>query len=155
MNLLVAPTPREGFKFWDGEATLALPSGMPPVNFEYLTEPPHGDPQYKITVDRIAVGGGTRPIGFFGRDLHLSPCSRFLAATSLSRIDSFFHVIDLTESKYWSWAGFVHLQSISAKSLKYRRYVFQPQHQLSEDPEQEILLADLPWVDIWLRPDRG
>jgi len=119
---LVPPSPRARFSFWGAAATLVLPSGSPEVLFEYLTEPPHGDPLYRVVVDGVTVGGWKDHIPLFGRDIHLSACARFLALTSLTRSETAFHVLDLSERTRCSASGFVQLESVSATALTFRRY---------------------------------
>ncbi len=73
------PSPRQRFAYWGPHAELTLSEDLPAVILEYATEPPHGDPLYELTIGGITVGGWKRPLLFFGRDMHLSQCSRFLA----------------------------------------------------------------------------
>ena len=121
---LLPPFPRARFSFWGAAATLLLPAGSPDVRFEYLTEPPHGDPLYLVKVDRITVGGWKDPLPLFGRDLHLSDCAHFLALTSLRRTSgSAFHVLDLPRRRFWSAPGFVQLEAVSATLVTFRRYL--------------------------------
>ena len=122
VEVLTPPPQAARFAFWGHAAKLQLSESGPEVLLEYLTEPPHGDPQYQITVDRVVVGGWKRPTGFFGRDLHLSQCGRLLAATSLESGASWFHVIDVEQSRIASWRGFVRLEHVSLEALMYLPY---------------------------------
>lgn len=103
-------------------ATLLLPTGSPEVLFEYLTEPPHGDPLYRVKIDRATVGGWKDPIPLFGRDIHLSDCARFLALTGLTRTGTAYHVLNLFERTRCTSPGFVQLESVSSTALRFRRY---------------------------------
>ena len=118
----------------------------PRVLLEYLTEPPHRDPQYAISIDGVSIGGWKTPIPFFGRDLHVSPCSRFLATTSL-RIESFFHVIDRVERTYFSRRGFVKIEAVSARSIHYRPYV-SVGSKATPGTAEVLSLASARWFDI-------
>lgn len=141
---LIPPSPRQRFVFYGFTAELVLPDGMPTVAFDYLTEPPHGDPQYKVSIDRVAVGGPATPVGFFGRDLHLSDDARYLALTSLHRGDSWFHVIDLGERRYASRVGFPILEGISDRALAFRKR----DTDLTRDELRSIPLSRLQWEEI-------
>lgn len=68
---LEPPSPRRRFAYWGPHAALKLSEDLPAVILEYVTEPPHGDPLYKLTIGGITVGGRKRPLLFFGRDIHL------------------------------------------------------------------------------------
>jgi hypothetical protein len=141
LERIVPPTPRACFAYWGYGALLVLPEGMRTVVFEYLTEPPRGDPQYRITIDGVTVGGLAGPVGFFGRDMHLSECSPFLAITSW-HTEAWFHVIELVDCRYGSQRGLVKLAGVSARDVAFRPL------QEERDALQSIRLADWPWDAI-------
>ena len=118
---LVPPSPRRRFVFYGFTAEIVLPDGMPTVALDYLAEPPHGDPQYKVSIDRVAVGGSATPIGFFARDLHLSADARYLALSSWHGARSFIHVIDLIARRYASRASYDLLEGVSDRAVELRR----------------------------------
>lgn len=151
MEQLQPPIPRRRFDYWGNHANLLLPEGVSPVTLEYLTEPPHGDPLFKMSVDRITVGGWETPVPFFGRDIHLSDCCRFLAITSLLNGESWFHVVDLRARRYWSRRGFVLIEALSSACISYRPY---PVDRARAQPsDMETLRLDRAiWVDVMYRP---
>lgn len=116
---LQAPTPRAMFAFWGQHARLMLPTGHVEVLFDYLTEPPHGDPLYSLKVNGYTLGGWKTPLPCFGRSLHLSPCSRYLALTALRGGRSSFHVVDLLGERLWSRDGFVELDGVTSNEVRF------------------------------------
>ena len=117
---LIPPEPRARFCYSGPEATLLLPDGLPEVRF-VLDSCPWGDQLYHVKVDRIVLGGRLARISMFGRDIHLSECSRFLALTG-SR--SQFHVFDLVRRVFWaSFDGNVQIEAVSSTAIAFRRYV--------------------------------
>lgn len=138
-DVVVVPEPRRGFAYWGHCGRLQLPDGWPETVLEYLTEPPHGDPLYRLIVDRVVVGGSETPIPFFGRDLHLSACSRYLALTSLQGAQSGFHVVDLSSRGIWSAPGLVKIVEVSATRIRFRRYVY-PAHDFAPTVHARRLL---------------
>lgn len=123
VRLLKPPTPRRRFEYWDYEsAVLVLPSGLKTVRFDFLSELPHGDPLYRVSIGRYTVGGWKNPIGFFGRDLHLSECAGYLAISSYHE-GCRFNVIDLQGQRLWTRDGFVRIESVSPDRICYRPWL--------------------------------
>jgi hypothetical protein len=143
---LEPPSPRRRFAYWGPHAALKLSEDLPAVILEYVTEPPHGDPLYKLTIGGITVGGRKRPLLFFGRDIHLSPCSRFLGITSLGR-ESHFHVVDLGERKLWSRPGFVQIDGVSRHDIRYRPYIPDGLN-VTPGEVEKLPLSPACWTDI-------
>jgi hypothetical protein len=122
---LEPPIPRRRFQYWGYEpAIVVLPSGVPTVRLDLLSELPHGDPLYRLTVGRYTVGGWKSPTGFFGRDLHLSECAGHLGITSYRYGSGCrFHTIDLAGQRIWTHDGFVRIESVSPDRICFRPYI--------------------------------
>lgn len=144
-EVLTAPTPRVGFAFWGVKARLELPCVNPEVLFDYVGEPPHGDPLYKVTVGSFTLGGWKAPLPCFGRDLHLSPCSGFLALTAIRGSSASYHVVDLLGGRLWSHPGLVKIMGVTDRAVNVSRYAANGVVDLSE----RVFIDDGRWCELY------
>lgn len=123
MNDIRGSRDGSSFSYWGQLGELALQPELPHVALRFRTEPPHGDFLYSVEVDGRIVADTAGIRLFWGRNLVLSPCGRFLGLTELAKPDGGYSVIDLASLTEWRSRGYWALCSLAYPTLKVRPWI--------------------------------
>lgn len=110
------------FAFWGHEGRIVLPPDVLEVVLTYEYEPPHGDFMYTLSIAGKVLKDGRDLRLFWGRNILVSPCGRYLAITEGLK-EMRYTVFSLGENQEWSRRGFIKLVSLVFPTLKFQEYV--------------------------------
>lgn len=123
MEDIQAPRNGSSFSYWGDLGQFAVRPQLPNVALRYRTEPPHGDFLYSVEVDSKVLANTAGIRLFWGRNLVLSPCGRFIGITEYSERKGSYSIIDLAALTEWRNHGYFELCSLAYPVLKIRPWI--------------------------------